>query len=145
MAIAFHYDAVVMGGTVCGSQVWQLNALILCNADALPCRKRSSGPLRSFLEGLPPDAVWRNQSASLRGQALLFRVQALKILGPLRIPDLAENFVVMDADLRWVRPMAFFQFNAAGAAFPTMVWSDRVHVSVRTSMPHMHLHSVSGR
>jgi hypothetical protein len=55
----------------------------------------------------------------------------LKLLGPLRIPALADTFVVMDADLRWVRPVAFFQFDESGAAFPTMVWTD--HVNVRFS------------
>ena len=56
-------------------------------------------------------------------------LQALKMLGPLRIPELADNFIVMDADLRYVRPISFFQLDAAGAAYPVMVWSDHVHVS----------------
>ncbi len=58
----------------------------------------------------------------------MITAQALKMLGPLRIPDLADDFVVVDADLRWVRPVAFFQFDGAGAAVPTMVWTDRVPV-----------------
>jgi len=53
----------------------------------------------------------------------------MKMLGPLRIPDLADDFVVMDADLRWVRPVALFQFGGATVAVPTMVWTDRVPVS----------------
>ena len=54
------------------------------------------------------------------------------MLGPLRIPDLADNFVVIDADLRWVRPVAFFHFDGAKAAVPIMVWTDRVPVSTGT-------------
>ena len=57
------------------------------------------------------------------------------MLGPLRIPDLADDFVVMDADLRWVRPVAFFQFDGAGAAVPTVVWTDSVPV---TAQQHIH-------